>query len=241
MAEDKLINDRLEKLKKLRELGINPYPYSYNKTYSSAQIHEEHLKLNAGEETKKKVRIAGRITSLRVMGNVSFAHLLDNDGSIQVFFSKDLLGEDYNMIRKLVDLGDFIGVEGNVFRTKMGEITVKAHSSTFLSKSIRPLPEKFHGLQDPEIKYRKRYLDLITDKETKNTFVMRSKIIAAVREFLDGKGYVEVDTPTLQPIYGGARAKPFKTHINAWSMDLYLSISPELYLKRLIVGGMEKV
>ncbi|MBI5871942.1 lysine--tRNA ligase [archaeon] len=237
---DLLVKERVKKLEQIRKLGINPYPYSFEKTESSLRIIEKYGKLKAGEHARKKISIAGRIISLRGMGKAGFGHIQDNEGKIQFYVKEDILKEKYKVFN-LLDIGDFIGIKGKVFRTQKGEITVLAEGIEVLCKGLRPLPEKFHGIKDMEIRYRQRYVDLIANPEVKQIFIKRAKIINLVREFLLGKGFVEVDIPLLQPIYGGANAKPFKTHINAWDMDMYLSISPELYLKRLIVGGFEKV
>ena len=238
-AENKLIEQRLEKLKEIKSKKINPYPYTFDKKNNSKQILEKYAKLQKEEKTNDNVSIAGRIISLRNMGKIAFSHLQDQEGKIQVFFNEQGT-KDFEVL-KLIDLGDIIGVKGKVFSTKTGEITVNAEHFEVLCKSIRPLPEKWHGLKDPEIRYRQRYVDMIVNPEVKEVFIKRSKIINSVREFLNSRGFIEVEIPVLQPVYGGANAKPFKTHINAWDLDLFLSISPELYLKRLVVGGLEKV
>lgn len=238
MENNKLIQERIEKLNQIKSLNIEPYPYTYKGYTFSNVLQEKYKHLNEGDKTADHVTVMGRLMTLRDMGKASFGNIQDQEGQIQVYFRE----EDINYkLFKLLDLGDIIGVKGEIFKTKRGEITVWAKELTLLSKSLRPLPEKFHGLQDPEIRYRQRYVDLIANPHVKKTFLMRSKIISAVREYLDEKGFVEVEIPTLQPVYGGANAKPFKTHINAWDLDLYLSVSPELYLKRLIIGGYEKV
>ena len=238
---NKLVAERLKKLEAIRGLNINPYPYSYNKTHNAKDLLDKYEKLVKEEKTIDKVSIAGRIMTLRNMGKAAFGHVQDETGKIQFYIREDEVGQDVYLLFNKLDLGDIIGIEGTVFRTKMGEISIWVKSLTILSKSLQPLPEKFHGLKDTEIRYRQRYVDLIVNPEVKKVFLKRSKIIKAIREFLDSKGFIEVDIPTLQPQYGGANARPFKSHINAWDMDLYLSISPELYLKRLIVGGFEKV
>ncbi|MBT3406755.1 lysine--tRNA ligase [Candidatus Woesearchaeota archaeon] len=237
---NKLIQDRLRKLNDLRELNVNPYPYSYQPTHKAKDINEKYAGLKAEEETKDNVKVAGRIMQLRNMGKICFIHLMDSTGKVQLYLRKEDLGDNYKLLKKL-DLGDFIGAEGHIFKTKMGEVTVYTKNFEVLCKSLRPLPEKYHGLQDVEIRYRKRYLDLITNPNIRDTFVTRSKIIKGIRNYLDDRGYVEVQVPMLQPIYGGAAARPFKTHHNDLDMPLYLKISPELYLKRLIVGGFDKV
>ena len=237
-AENKLIEQRLEKLNEIKKRKINPYPYGFDKKNNSKEILEKYSKLKKEEKTNDNVSVAGRIISFRNMGKIAFSHIQDQEGKIQVFFNEGTKNFD---ILKLLDLGDIIGVKGKIFATKTGEITVNAENFEILCKAIRPLPEKWHGLKDPEIRYRQRYLDMIVNPDVKEIFIKRSKIINAVREFLNSHGFIEVEIPILQPIYGGANAKPFKTHINAWNLDLFLSISPELYLKRLIVGGLEKV
>ncbi len=228
---------RLEKLATLRGQGADPYEVTlYEKTAQSNDILS-----NYSDYENKIVKIAGRIISKRVMGKASFVHLLDADGKLQVYIRVDTLGEsEYEEFVKL-DIGDMIGVEGEVFTTRKGEISVKAHNYILLSKSLLPLPEKFHGLKDPELRYRRRYVDLIANPEVKDTFEKRSKIISAIREFLDTKGFIEVETPILNLIAGGANARPFVTHHNSLDTDMFLRIAPELYLKRLIVGGFEKV
>ncbi len=220
-------------------MGIDPYPYSYKEYTFTTILLEKYKTLKEGESVKEKVSIMGRLMTLREMGKASFGHIEDQEGQMQVYFREEDL-KNYDVF-KLVDMGDILGIKGEVFRTKKGELTIWAKEFVLLSKSLLPLPDKFHGIQDTEIRYRQRYVDLITNPEVKKTFVLRSKIITAMREYLDQKGFIEVEIPTLQPVYGGANARPFKTHINAWNMDLFLSISPELYLKRLIVGGYEKV
>ncbi|MSR85826.1 lysine--tRNA ligase [Candidatus Woesearchaeota archaeon] len=239
MEHNRLSQERIEKVKKIRELGVDPYPYVYKGYTFSTILLEKYKGLKEGESAKEKVSLMGRLMTLREMGKASFGHIEDQEGQIQVYFREEDL-QNYNVF-KLVDMGDIIGIKGEVFRTKKGELTVWAREFVLLSKSLLPLPDKFHGLQDTEIRYRQRYVDLITNPEVKKIFVLRSKIISAMREYLDQKGFLEVEIPTLQPVYGGANARPFKTHINAWNMDLFLSISPELYLKRLVVGGYEKV
>ena len=236
---------RREKLAALVEAGKNPYEITkYDVTYTSTKAIEEFSAREAelaesGEEIT--VRVAGRMVARRVMGKASFAHLLDGEGKIQLYVARDDLGEeDYAGFKKW-DIGDVIGVEGILFRTRTGEISVHAKSATLLAKSLLPLPEKFHGLTNLEQRYRQRYVDLIANPEVKDTFVKRSKILKLIREYLDSKGYLEVDTPILVPLEIGASARPFITHHNTLDMDMYLRIETELYLKRLIVGGMNKV
>jgi lysyl-tRNA synthetase class 2 len=239
--DNRLVKERVDKLHKLRELGINPYPYSFAVSHRSKDILSKYDHLKPEEKTKDKVKVAGRIMQLRRMGKASFMHIQDDKGKLQAYFRADDIGDKTYDLLKLLDIGDIIGIEGTVFKTKTGEVTVYASDFDTLCKSIRPFPEKYHGVQDKELRYRKRYLDLIFNPESKEVFVKRSRMIEAVRDFFRNRGFMEVETPALQTIYGGANAKPFVTHINAWDMKMYLSISPELYLKRLIVGGFDKV
>ncbi|MBT3691420.1 lysine--tRNA ligase [Candidatus Woesearchaeota archaeon] len=237
--ENDLIKSRKEKLNRLIEEGINPYPYSFDKTHDSSEIQEEYSKLKDGEHTRKKVSVAGRVLTSRVMGKASFFTILDRAGKIQVFATKDKL-HNYNQLKK-VDHGDIIGIVGKVFKTKRGEVSIDANDFVLLTKSLRPLPDKHKGLKDEETRYRQRYLDFIANPEKKDIFFKRNIILKETRTFLDKLNFTEVEIPALQTIYGGAAARPFKTHINAWNIDLFLSISPELYLKRLLVGGFEQV
>ena len=235
---------RREKLNNLYESGKNPFLITkYDVTHTSAAAiklfteKEESL----SEDEKLTVRLAGRMVGKRIMGKASFAHILDDDGKIQLYVSRDSLGEeDYASFKKW-DIGDIVGLEGYLFRTRTGEISVHASSMTLLAKSLLPLPEKFHGLTNLEQRYRQRYVDLIVNPEVKDTFVKRSKILRIIRDYLDSKGFLEVDTPILVPLEIGANARPFATHHNTLDMDMYLRIETELYLKRLIVGGMNKV
>ena len=238
-----IMDFRKEKLSRIKDSGINPYPVTFHPKDSTKVILSDYKSWKG-----KDVTIAGRIMALRKMGKVSFSQIMDSEGKIQIFISRDALGESTYNIFKLLDIGDFIGIQGLVFKTKTGEISIKASSITLLSKSIRPLPvvkEKdgklFDSFKDKEQRYRNRHLDLVLNPEVKNTFYKRSKIIKSLREFLDKKGFLEVETPILQPIYGGANARPFTTHHNALDQKLFLRIADELYLKRLIIGGFEKV
>jgi lysyl-tRNA synthetase, class II len=232
---------RKQKLSYLREKGINPYPYTYDKKNNATDILEEFSKLKNHEKTSKKRKVAGRILTFRKMGKVSFLTIQDQTGKLQLYASEEKLGKEVYKILTKFDLGDIIGTEGTVFRTKRGEITLEIKTYELLSKSLRPLPSKWHGLKDDEIKYRQRYVDFIVNQNVKDVFLKRDKIMRLTRDYLSKRGFIETDVPTLQTIYGGAKARPFKTHINAWDIDLFLSISPELYLKRLLVGGFEKV
>ena len=236
-----LIAERLKKIERLKELEINPYPYSFKKDISNKELKEKYSSLKEHQETKDNYAVAGRITAMRNMGKAAFLVIFDGTDKLQLYFRQDDIGKEKYKLLKLMDIGDFIGCKGLIFTTKTGEITIKTKEFELLSKSIRPLPEKYHGIQDKELRYRKRYLDLIMNPDVLETFRKKTKIIAALREFFDNKGFVEVETPLLQVLYGGAQAKPFITHIHAWGMDMFLSISPELYLKRLLVGGFERV
>ena len=231
MEENDLIAERKKKLAELKDFGIEPYGRRFVGTHRISEIREDSANVN----------ITGRIMALRGHGKAAFADIKDVSGKIQLYFKKDVLGDEKYKLFKRIDIGDFLGVEGSVFRTKMGELTVRVDDFKVLSKSLRPLPEKWHGLKDVEIRYRKRYLDLIVNEEIPQIFRKRSQLIRKMRGFFDEKGFLEVETPMMQPLSGGAKAKPFVTHHQALDADLYLRIAPELYLKRLLVGGLEKV
>ncbi len=241
--ENPLRTEKRRKLHALREKGINPYPYSFERTGMIAEIVEKFAsELQAGEKKPEAVfKIAGRLMTLRSMGKASFFNVQDQTGTLQVYVKVEELSEKERTSFELIDLGDIVGIEGYVFKSQKGEFSLYCKHFEILTKSLEPLPEKFHGVQDIEIKYRHRHLDLMTDPDSRKVFETRSKIIREVRRFLDDRGFMEVETPTLQPIYGGAAATPFTTHHRALDMKLYMRISPELYLKRLIVGGFEKV
>ncbi|MFQ6083292.1 MAG: lysine--tRNA ligase [Candidatus Aminicenantia bacterium] len=245
MGEEKTDQEiaREEKFRKLIELGVSPFPDKYSKTHSVSDVVEEFSSYSRQDLDKEKFKVSvpGRIISLRKMGRASFFHISDGLNKIQGYIKQDKVGEKEYQIFNLLDIGDFIGIEGILFRTKTEELTIFIESLTFLAKSFRPLPEKWHGLQDIEIRYRQRYLDLIINPEVRKVFRLRSTMIKEIRRFFDERGFLEVETPMMHPIPGGALARPFKTFHNALGIDLYLRIAPELYLKRLIVGGYEKV
>ncbi|NLX42325.1 MAG: lysine--tRNA ligase [Chloroflexi bacterium] len=230
---------RLEKLGRLHELGIDPYPPRAEHSHTVAQALAA-FDANASQPTQ--VTVVGRLVSLRVMGGSTFCHIADGTGRIQLYLRRDAVGqEDYENFRRLIDLGDHVWATGTLFQTRSGEITVNTSAWRMLSKALRPLPDKWHGLRDVEMRYRQRYLDLIANPTARDIFITRSKIVSAIRHTLDGWGFMEVETPVLQPIYGGAAARPFTTHHNALDQTFYLRIADELYLKRLIVGGLDRV
>ncbi len=235
-SDDQLRRQRLEKLDRIRESGTNPWPTRFERTHTLAEARSAF-----GEDGDPlHVRLAGRLVAFRDLGKLSFAQLQDGTGKLQISFQLKDLGERYEDLRNL-DIGDFIGISGYLWRTSRGEITAGVHDFQPLAKSLRPLPEKWHGLVDPEKRYRQRYLDLITNDEVRRVFETRTRIISGMRRWLDERGFMEVETPVLQPLYGGAAARPFVTHHHALDRDLFLRISDELYLKRLIIGGFDKV
>ena len=232
-----ILQIRRDKLKELQDNGCNPFEITkYDRDSYSKDILDNYEAFEG-----KEVSIAGRLMSKRVMGKASFCHVADRDGLIQGYVARDSLGEEPYKAFKKLDIGDLVGVKGTVFKTKTGETSIHVTEVTLLAKSLLPLPEKFHGLKDPDLRYRQRYVDLIINPDVKNTFITRSKVIKYIREFLDAKGYIEVETPILNTIPGGAAARPFITHHNTLDIDMYLRIATELHLKRLIVGGLEKV
>lgn len=240
---NELLQIRRDKLSQLQQEGQDPFQLTkYDVDHHAAEIKEQFAHLEPEEESGVTVSVAGRMMSKRVMGKASFSDLQDKTGTIQLYVRRDLIGEEaYTKYKKMLDIGDVVGVKGEIFRTKKGELSVKASEVTLLSKSLRPLPEKFHGLTDTDTRYRQRYLDLIVNPEVRDTFIKRSQIIREIRNFLDNQGFMEVETPMLVSNAGGAAARPFETHYNALNEDVKLRISLELYLKRLIVGGLERV
>ncbi len=238
MSELDLRKIRIDKLKALQKENINPYPNIFKPTHKADEIKKDFNEL---EKQKVKIKVAGRLMLMRMHGKAGFSHIKDNTGMIQIYVRLDFIGEEKLKLFKSLDIGDIIGIEGEVFKTHTEEITIKVEDFQILSKSLLPLPEKWHGLSDIEARYRQRYLDLIMNDEVKESFRIRSNAIQIIRNFLNERGFLEVETPMMQSVYGGAYAKPFTTHHNALDMDLYLRIAPELYLKRLIVGGFDKV
>lgn len=239
---NELIEQRFRKLNDLRGLGIDPYNGKFYPESTSAGLMENYQSVSKEDLESDNINasVAGRIIAMRDFGKACFAHIQDITGKIQIYLKKDMLNEKYSLIKKL-DIGDIIGVKGRLFRTKTDELTIEVNDFTFLSKALRPLPEKWHGLRDIELRYRQRYVDLIVNPSVKEVFAKRSIIIKSIRDFLELHGFIEVETPMMQLIPGGAAAKPFKTHHIALGIDLYMRIAPELYLKRLLVGGYERV
>ncbi len=247
MSNIEELNDQLlvrrQKMNDIRENGMDPFGSRFVRTHLSNEVTAEFDRFDKEQldEATHEVIIAGRIMTKRGKGKAGFAHIQDLGGQVQIYVRKDAIGDEAYELFNKADLGDIVGVKGNVFRTQVGELSVKATEFTFLTKTLRPMPEKFHGIQDVEQRYRQRYLDLMTNDESKQTFITRSKIIRAMRNYLDAQGFLEVETPMLHTIAGGAAARPFITHHNALDMELYMRIAIELHLKRLIVGGLEKV
>ncbi|OGP54764.1 MAG: lysine--tRNA ligase [Deltaproteobacteria bacterium RBG_13_52_11] len=243
MEESELLRQWKEKIKTLRAMGVDLFPNDFRAEHTSGAIIERYgdWSAEALADLKETMSCAGRIMAIRDFGKAAFVHLQDRKGRIQVYVRRDLLGEEPFGLFKRLDAGDFLGVQGRLFRTKTGELTIEASSIQLLAKSCHPLPEKWHGLIDVEARYRQRYLDLIVNPKVKETFYKRNEIIQGMKGFLLQRDFLEVETPMMQPIPGGAQARPFKTHHNALNMDLYLRIAPELYLKRLVIGGLERV
>ena len=243
LITDELTAERLRKLDDARAAGVDPYPAHVDRSHTAAEAHALYAALEADGQTEPpEVAVAGRLLSIRPHGKLTFATIQDGSGPIQLAFKRDTVGADrYAFFQQTFDRADFISARGPLFRTRMGELTVEVREFAMLAKALRPLPEKWHGLQDTEARYRQRYLDILTNPDSRAVFLRRTAIVSAMRRYLDGQGFLEVETPVLQPLYGGAAARPFETYYNALERTFFLRISDELYLKRLIVGGLDKV
>jgi lysyl-tRNA synthetase class 2 len=235
------VDDRRAKLERLRDHGVDPFPHSFGGVVPIERVHAEHAGLAAGEETASGYRVAGRLAARRGHGGAAFLDLVDRSGRVQVHARRDVLGEQSFETLTSLDLGDLLGVDGTAFRSRRGELSLRATGWALLAKSLRPPPDKFHGLEDVETRYRRRDLDLIANEDARDLFILRSRVVSSIRRRLDERGFLEVETPILQPLYGGALAQPFTTHHNALDRDFFLRIADELYMKRLIVGGLERV
>jgi lysyl-tRNA synthetase, class II len=235
------VDDRRAKLERLREQGIDPFPHEFDGVVPIAEVHAAHDGLEAGEETDAAYRLAGRMTARRGHGGAAFLDLVDRSGKLQLHAKRDVLGEESFELLTSLDIGDLIGVDGTAFKSRRGELSLRVTGWALLAKSLRSVPKEYYGIEDVETRYRHREVDLLANEDSRELFILRSRVVRAIRRWLDDRGFLEVETPVLQPLYGGALARPFVTHHNELDRDLYLRIADELYLKRLIVGGLERV